>query len=727
MQISHLFDKQEKREKTDSTIVKDKKQQNNSSNIKKVFSKIRIILWVVFCGLAVLLGRTVPWVFENWGDLRMEELVYTMTMSLEGTNPATIKSYIEYVIPITVLAVFMVVIIYISMRKEDKIQRIFVWVTSGASLLLIIISAGYFWNRLDISDYLKNQNSYSTFIDENYVYPESVKLTFPEKKRNLIYIYLESMETTYSDIENGGAMEDNVIPELTQIAQENEDFSGTEETLNGSHAMWGSTWTIAGMFAQTAGLPLSVSNEDITASEGFLPGITTLGDILDEAGYKNVLCIGTTAAFGERDAYFSEHGNYEIMDYDYSVEHGEIAPDYSRDWWGYDDSILYENAKMHLTELSETGQPFNFTMLTVDTHAEDGYLCDLCETRFEDNKYANVLACASAQLGDFLTWVQEQDFYENTTIVISGDHCTMDSDYCDDIDEEYERKVYTAYINPAEEPQKKEWREYSSMDDFPTTLGALGVDIEGNRLGLGVNLFSETPTLLETYGKEYLNAELAQKSELMENVMGERIEREEDVSFDAETQSIIVSISSNVEYEGGFTGVRCTASLGDSDIKIDYDMVLTDEAYVAQIPVQDFMNSSGVYKMDIYLNLPDGLEKWYCSSSIEIDSNDISKNHVEVELGSLVYDYNMDLCTITINSIVADADIVGLKCAVWAKEDQSDIVWYDVNYNENGTYSVSIAASDFNEEKDSVYNIHLYAVDTEENEILLQELHTFFE
>lgn len=144
MQISHLFDKQEKREKTDSTIVKDKKQQNNSSNIKKVFSKIRIILWVVFCGLAVLLGRTVPWVFENWGDLRMEELVYTMTMSLEGTNPATIKSYIEYVIPITVLAVFMVVIIYISMRKEDKIQRIFVWVTSGASLLLIIISAGYF-------------------------------------------------------------------------------------------------------------------------------------------------------------------------------------------------------------------------------------------------------------------------------------------------------------------------------------------------------------------------------------------------------------------------------------------------------------------------------------------------------------------------------------------------------------------------------------------------------
>lgn len=31
---------------------------------------------------------------------------------------------------------------------------------------------------------------------------------------------------TYADKENGGAFKQNVIPELTQLAQENEDFSG---------------------------------------------------------------------------------------------------------------------------------------------------------------------------------------------------------------------------------------------------------------------------------------------------------------------------------------------------------------------------------------------------------------------------------------------------------------------------------------------------------------------
>ena len=33
---------------------------------------------------------------------------------------------------------------------------------------------------------------------------------------------------------NGGAFDENVIPELTQLAQENEDFSGKSNKLNGA-------------------------------------------------------------------------------------------------------------------------------------------------------------------------------------------------------------------------------------------------------------------------------------------------------------------------------------------------------------------------------------------------------------------------------------------------------------------------------------------------------------
>ena len=42
---------------------------------------------------------------------------------------------------------------------------------------------------------------------------------------------------TYSDKENGGGFEQDVIPELTKMAEENEDFSGSEDKLNGAYSL----------------------------------------------------------------------------------------------------------------------------------------------------------------------------------------------------------------------------------------------------------------------------------------------------------------------------------------------------------------------------------------------------------------------------------------------------------------------------------------------------------
>lgn len=56
------------------------------------------------------------------------------------------------------------------------------------------------------------------------------------------------METTFADKENGGAFAENVIPELTRIAQENEDFSGSGMELNGGYSLVGTTWTMGAMF-----------------------------------------------------------------------------------------------------------------------------------------------------------------------------------------------------------------------------------------------------------------------------------------------------------------------------------------------------------------------------------------------------------------------------------------------------------------------------------------------
>lgn len=485
----------------------------------KILYWVGEILTVFIAGLSVLLALSVRWMFATWTNLSMDELVYHLTAPLDGTNTDMIWDYVRVCAVPTILVIFFLILILIAWRKKEKVH-LFRGIINLVALVGIIVMLGYTWTELGVGDYLKDQNTESKFIEDEYVDPTDVEVVFPEQKRNLIYIFLESMETTYSDVDDGGAFDENVIPELTEIEQTNEDFSGADPKLNGGYSLAGTTWTMGAMFAQTSGLPLniSISANDMDTQDSFFPGVTTLGDILSDAGYTQTLLIGSEAQFGGRKLYFQEHGNYEMEDYSYAIENGLIPSDY-KVWWGYEDQKLFEFAKEKLLQLSQGDEPFNLTMLTVDTHFEDGYVCEQCPTEY-DTQYSNVMACSSRQVGEFLKWIQQQDFYENTTIVISGDHPTMDSDYCAEIDQEgnYDRRVFTAYINAAVYAQDQQERTYSTFDNFPTTLAALGVQIDGDRLGLGTNLFSGTKTLLEEFGNSKVNAELKKKSEFIEKL-----------------------------------------------------------------------------------------------------------------------------------------------------------------------------------------------------------------
>ena len=494
-------------------------KKNKRNKIVVFFKGLGIFLVVLFITIATLLAFSAKWMFKTWTSLTMDELVYHLTTPLEGTNTDMIKAYCNQCAVPTILVFALALMLVLANRNKEKMFRKIIGLLSVLAIGITAVTVSITWNILDIGSYLKGQNTYSTFIDTNYVDPSSVNITFPEEKRNLIYIFLESMEMTYSDQEDGGAFKKNVIPELTKLAQENEDFSGKDTKLNGGYSMPGTTWTMGAMFGQTSGLPLNISidGNGMDTQDAFFPGITTIGDILQKEGYSQTLLLGSDATFGGRRLYFTDHGQYDILDYNYAIENGWIPEDY-KVWWGYEDEKLFDFAKDRLLELSKQDSPFNLTMLTVDTHFEDGYVCDICPDTFGKNQYANVMACSSKQVKEFIDWVSEQDFADDTTIVISGDHPTMDSDFCDGVDSGYVRKVYTTYINPAANKETNKKREYTTFDNFPTTIAALGAEIEGERLGLGTNLFSQEKTLNEKFGMEKEARELKKKSKLLKKM-----------------------------------------------------------------------------------------------------------------------------------------------------------------------------------------------------------------
>ena len=583
----------------------------------KILYWVGEILTVFIAGLSVLLALSVRWMFATWTNLSMDELVYHLTAPLDGTNTDMIWDYVRVCAVPTILVIFFLILILIAWRKKEKVH-LFRGIINLVALVGIIVMLGYTWTELGVGDYLKDQNTESKFIEDEYVDPTDVEVVFPEQKRNLIYIFLESMETTYSDVDDGGAFDENVIPELTEIAQTNEDFSGADPKLNGGYSLAGTTWTMGAMFAQTSGLPLniSISANDMDTQDSFFPGVTTLGDILSDAGYTQTLLIGSEAQFGGRKLYFQEHGNYEMEDYSYAIENGLIPSDY-KVWWGYEDQKLFEFAKEKLLQLSQGDEPFNLTMLTVDTHFEDGYVCEQCPTEY-DTQYSNVMACSSRQVGEFLKWIQQQDFYENTTIVISGDHPTMDSDYCAEIDQEgnYDRRVFTAYINAAAYAQDQQERTYSTFDNFPTTLAALGVQIDGDRLGLGTNLFSGKQTLLEKFGKSKVNAELKKKSEFIEKLSavnktndallireGRMNGADADVDMTHATEGYIPVLVTNVSDSivNNLQGLVLTVWTEDGQTDVTWYELNPDEEgnYAGVIDLSRFDYKSGTYYVNV--------------------------------------------------------------------------------------------------------------------------------
>ena len=150
-------------------------------------------------------------------------------------------------------------------------------------------------------------------------------------------------------------------------------------------------------------------------------------------------------------------------------------------------------------------------MLTVDTHFEDGYPCRLCQDLYGE-QYANVMACSSRQLVEFIRWIQQQPFYENTTIVLVGDHLTMDSDFCANVSPEYQRGVLNIFVNaPVMAVNTKKQNCVNNGYVSDNNCGS-GGEIEGDRLGLGTNLFSGRPTLAEELGMDQLNAEVRKNS-----------------------------------------------------------------------------------------------------------------------------------------------------------------------------------------------------------------------
>ena len=341
----------------------------------RVGTAVVLTLLLLFAFVCFFAAR---WFVTVYGRIGFDSILFTLQSSLDGVQSDLVRSYLLGGLLPAVLCTALSFAILLLLRRLP-VRGLASILTSVALAVGLI---GYAAVDVELTDYVRDLIWRGQLYESEYVDPDTVQITFPEKKRNLVYILLESMETTYLSEDLGGASDVNLIPELYELARDNINFSHTDG-VGGFHATNGSSWTIGAIVAQTAGIPLKVPSgiEDWQNGYGkdgvFLPGAASIMNILDDAGYHTSFLCGSDANFGGRKTYYQTHGTDEIYDIYTARRDGIVPKDYFV-WWGMEDLHLFEYAKQELTEISQGDEPFAFTMLTVDTHHIGGYQCEYC-------------------------------------------------------------------------------------------------------------------------------------------------------------------------------------------------------------------------------------------------------------------------------------------------------------------------------------------------------------
>ncbi len=521
-----------------------KKKNNSKSNAapkkeipappEKKPGKLSVVLHILLLFISSLALTGGIYVSITYPNEKLEELLFYATNGADNSGAGPI-----IVAAVTVTAISALITAALTFIQYRKIEikrkgkeplRLFPkyrWLVS-AILCVVFICVGL--ANVGFFRYIRTSVSSSEFFELHYVHPEDTEITAPENKRNILVIELESFETTLFTKEQGGIWEFDVMPELYELlGDEDAIFFASDDNVKGIESVFGSTWTTASLIANTAGLPFKVPFEMNNGyySDNFLHGAYALGDILEDNGYRNVVISGSVTSFGGIGDYFKCHGDYDIIDGDSVEKHGFVLPESQENEWGFSDEANFKFAQDVIADLETETTPWHLLISTIDTHfsgygyeADEEYGYEGSEKKF-DRALNNYYATTARETVKFIKWLKEQDCYENTTVVIFGDHNNMLGSFCD---EKYDdiRGRYNVILNSVVSTDNVKNRSFTAFDFYPTTLAAAGFEIDGERLGLGTNLFSDTKTISEKFGLDVVNEQLELRSDFYVNeIMGE--------------------------------------------------------------------------------------------------------------------------------------------------------------------------------------------------------------
>ncbi|WP_262364433.1 LTA synthase family protein [Arthrobacter echini] len=462
-----------------------------------------VLLWV---GLALLIAAIGIRFF--WGEISVGQMLLNLTsLETDGGGGAVVWMGIIGVGVVPLLLTAGIALWWYLRRRTRRRAGYAVrprrsqWVTRTVATALVaaVVVGGTtaFADTVNLGKYIQAANS-DFDIGDYYAQPV---ITDDAGKRNLVLIYLESGEAT---LEDDQLFEKDAFAPLKDATRASDGWQSIEDLQQ--YRSGG--WTMAGLTSTQCGVPLrpagssdssSVSDKPSDDVETYLGGTTCLGDVLGDHGYTNVFLGGANARFAAKDTFLRTHEYSVVKGLTDWRAAGEPETSFRSDW-GLSDERLMSNAATTVDELhaesERTGEPFNLSVLTLDTH-EPVHVYDYCDVDTQD-AVTSVFSCSMTQVAGFVDHLEARGYLEDTAVVIMGDHLkhmSAGDAFHEQLDDHPNRTVFNRIWVPGAEPTGTVRPRVDQLNLYPTILEAAGLTLQDGAAGLGVSAFtSDIPT-----------------------------------------------------------------------------------------------------------------------------------------------------------------------------------------------------------------------------------------
>ena len=479
---------------------------------RRVFWGVSMVLGWILVLVGALLFGTAMWVRRTFGPVSVDQLLTNLPGG-GGEGAGGQDLVIGGVVTGLVIPAAAVLVVALLAEKSRRVlrahgvprqgwRRRLARATAGLLAIAVAVAGGaYAAETIGVQEYAEaviHEQVTGTSLADFYVAPQvrtepgSGSGSSPAQ-RNLIVIYLESMENAFADDE---VFEQNMLAPVQRATKGWDKVPRLRQYEGGG-------WTMSGIVATQCGIPLrsATAAGDTTelnkfgsaldAAGAYMPGATCLGDVLADRGYRNVFLGGADATFAGKGAFLATHGYDEVLDLREWRSRGETE---TREDWGLSDRRLFELARGEVKRLHEGDEPFNLTMLSLDTH-EQPHAYDYCPVETEE-EMTSITTCSMRQVAGFIDYLDGQGYLEDTSVVVMGDHLKaigeMNS-FWEEMRGMPDRTIFNRVWSP--DGVRFARADIDQFSMYPTIIELAGVELPGHRAGVGVSALAPQRTV----------------------------------------------------------------------------------------------------------------------------------------------------------------------------------------------------------------------------------------